>query len=64
MTAVLEPQADVMAAGPQDTQKAIRNALRRAGCTFEELAEQAKTGHFASTRAKLAWMAVGGYYEG
>lgn len=64
MTAVVEPQADVMIAGPEDTEKAIRNALSRAGCTFDELAEQARTGRFRSTRAKLAWMAIGGYYEG
>ncbi|MFG3621485.1 hypothetical protein [Nocardia sp. NPDC047654] len=64
MTAVLEPQAEVLVAGPEDTEKAIRNALARAGCTFDELAEQARTHHFQSTRAKLAWMAIGGYYEG
>lgn len=63
MTAVIEPGA-VLIAGPEDTKLAIANALRRAGCTFDELAEQAKTGRFESLRARLAWIAIGGYYGG
>ncbi|MBF6298223.1 hypothetical protein IU459_11795 [Nocardia amamiensis] len=63
MTAVIEPEETVMIAGPKDTEIAIKNALRRAGCTFDELAEQARTGQFRSLRARLAWVAIGGYYK-
>jgi hypothetical protein len=56
------PRAVVLVAGPEDTRAAIDNALRRAGCTFDELAQQARTGRFDSTAARMAWMAVGGYY--
>ncbi|OIN78990.1 hypothetical protein K3U93_19250 [Mycobacterium malmoense] len=62
MTAVAEPSADVLVANRDDLKKAIDNALRRAECTFDELAEQARTGNYASTRARLAWMAIGDLY--
>ncbi len=63
MTAVAEP-GPVLIAGPEDTKVAIANALRRADCTFDELAQQAATGRFDSLRARLAWIAIGGYYGG
>jgi len=62
MTTVAEPGADVMVATREDLKHAIENALRRAGCTFDELAEQARTGCYSSTRARLAWMAIGDLY--
>jgi hypothetical protein len=62
MTAVAEPSADVLVANRDDLKKAIDNALRRAECTFDELAEQAKNGNYTSTRARLAWMAIGDLY--
>jgi hypothetical protein len=63
MTAVIEPNADVKVANRDDLRRAIRNALNRAGVTtFDELAEQARTGHYLSTRARLAWMAIGDLY--
>lgn len=63
MTAVIEPNADVKVANRDDLKRAIRNALSRAGVkTFDELAEQARIGHYSSTRARLAWMAIGDLY--
>jgi hypothetical protein len=50
-------------ATPADLQAAIDHALARAGCTFDELAEQAKTGCFKSMRARLAWVAIGDLYR-
>lgn len=37
---------------------AIDNALARAGCTWEELQEQAKAGSFSSEIARRAWFVV------
>jgi len=63
MTAVIEPGAIVETASLDDTRQAIRNALKRAGgITFDELAEQARMGRYSSTRARLAWMAIGDLY--
>lgn len=63
MTAVIEPDSIVETASLDDTREAIRNALARAGVnSFDELAIQAKTGHYSSTRARLAWMAIGDLY--
>lgn len=60
MTAVIGPDVDVKVATHDDTKKAIANALRRAGgVSFDELAEQARTGSYTSTKARLAWMAIG-----
>lgn len=63
MTAVIEPDAVVESASYEDTRQAIRNALRRAGgVSFDDLAEQARTGRYSSTKARLAWMAIGDLY--
>ena len=39
----------------------IDNALARAGCTWEELQEQAKAGSFSSEIAKRAWFVVSSF---
>jgi len=63
MTSVIEPAADVKVANRDDLKRAIRNALKHAGVeTFDELADQAHTGNYGSTRARLAWMAIGDLY--
>ena len=62
MTAVADPGAQVQVADEDDLRAAISNALKRAGCSFDELAEQARTGQYSSTRARLAWMAIGDLY--
>jgi hypothetical protein len=64
MTAVIEPgAASVKVANRNDLKRSIRNALHHAGVTtFDELAEQARTGNYSSTRARLAWMAIGDLY--
>jgi hypothetical protein len=45
-----------------DLRVAIEHALSRAGCTFDELARQARTGNFDSIQARLAWVAIGDLY--
>ena len=39
----------------------IDNALARAGCTWEELQEQAKAGSFSSEIARRAWFVVSSF---
>ena len=39
----------------------IDNALARAGCTWEELQEQAKAGSFSSEIAQRAWLVVSSF---
>ncbi len=63
MTAIMEPDNTVVVADAADLQSAVTNALRRAGCSFEELARQARTGNFDSIQARLAWVAIGDLYE-
>ncbi|GAB38664.1 hypothetical protein GOSPT_048_00440 [Gordonia sputi NBRC 100414] len=62
MTAVLEPDGAVEVASAADLHAAIDNALRRADCTFDDLARQAREGRFESMRARLAWVAIGDLY--
>lgn len=64
MTAVIEPEETVIELSPQDVEASVKNALSKLGCTFDELAQQARTGHFQSLRARIAWVAIGGFYEG
>ncbi len=46
-----------------DTAHAIRNALTRLGCTFEELRDWAQTSEYPTVRHKMAWYALGPYYD-
>lgn len=62
MTAIMEPDNTVVVADAADLQSAVKNALRRAGCSFDELARQAETGSFDSIQARLAWVAIGDLY--
>jgi hypothetical protein len=62
MTTVLEPDGSVAVANAADLRLAVANALSRAGCTFDELAQQASTGDFDSIQERLAWVAIGDLY--
>lgn len=62
MTRALNRRKEVEIASTDDLRAAVDHALARAGCTFDELAAQAKTGHFDSMRARLAWVAIGDLY--
>lgn len=44
----------------QEWDCAVRNTLREAGLTYDQLAEQARTGDFASLRARKLWLTVHG----
>jgi hypothetical protein len=57
-------QSKVEVATRADLRAAVKHALVRANCTFDQLAEQAKTGHFSSMRARSAWVAIGDLYPG
>lgn len=60
VTAVLPGHpADVEEATDDDLRVAVREALARCGLTFDELAEQARTGSFDTVAARLAWVAIG-----
>jgi hypothetical protein len=48
----------VIVATVEDLEEALANALRIAGCTYEELREQARTGVFQSAAAHRAWPVV------
>ncbi|MBF6189401.1 hypothetical protein [Nocardia farcinica] len=61
MTAVQEPDT-VVEVNAEDTRIAINNALAAAGCTFDELAAQARSGRFDSLLSRMAWAAIGRYY--
>jgi hypothetical protein len=65
MTRTVQPSSSkVEVATRADLRAAIKHALDRADCTFDELAAQAKTGHFRSIRARAAWVAIGDLYPG
>jgi hypothetical protein len=57
-------QSKVEVASRADLRAAVKHALTRANCTFDQLAEQAKTGQFSSMRARAAWVAIGDLYPG
>jgi hypothetical protein len=59
MTSVVHDRELVLEATQDDLREAVNAALKRADCTFGQLAKQAKTGDFDSMRALLAWVAVG-----
>lgn len=59
MTAVLPDRPEVVEASEDDLRVAVGHALARSGFTFDQLAEQARTGQFESVRARLAWVAIG-----
>ncbi len=44
-------------------QEAIESALARAGCSWEELQEQAKVGRFNDEVARRVWFAVSSFAE-
>lgn len=61
---VKRSDVQVATATPADLRVAVRRALRRADCSFDELAAQARSGHFNSMRARAAWVAIGDLYPG
>lgn len=64
MTALAYGQYDNLAvASPADLRESIRNAEKRSGFTYDQLAAQARAGRFETFRARLAWIAVGGLRE-
>lgn len=58
-----DPYPHVIEASDSDLRKSIRNAEQRSGFSYDELAEQARTGNFESFKARLAWVAIGGLRE-
>jgi hypothetical protein len=61
--AARDPYPHVIEASDNDLRESIRNAEKRSGYTYDQLADQARTGHFKSFKARLAWVAVGGLRE-
>ena len=58
MTALQKERSTAVEASPTDVRRARANALREAGMTLDELEAQARTGHFESVKARLAWIAI------
>jgi hypothetical protein len=58
-----DPYPHVIEASDHDLRQSIRNAEQRSGFSYDELAEQARTGNFKSFKARLAWVAIGGLRE-
>jgi hypothetical protein len=58
-----DPYPHVIEASDDDVRASICNAEQRSGYSYDELAAQARTGDFASFKARLAWVAVGGLRE-
>jgi len=58
MTALQKERSTAVEASPTDVRTARANALRKAGMTLDELEAQARTGHFESVKARLAWIAI------
>ena len=65
MTSLLEKvqPTSVAHASRRDADKAVRDALRRAGMSAPELLAEGRAGRFSSLRARMAWVAVGGVLE-
>lgn len=61
MTALAhDPYVNVTEASDEDLRESIRKAEQRSGFTYDQLAEQARTGQYNSFQARLAWVAIGG----
>jgi hypothetical protein len=60
MTTLQKDQATVVEATAHDLEEARDNALKTAGVSLDELQKQARTGHFESVKARLAWIVVSG----
>lgn len=55
---------DVDVLSQDDAQVVIDRTLADLGLSFAQLAEQARTGHFETIEARLAWLAIGVLYRG
>jgi hypothetical protein len=58
MTALQNQRPVAVEASPDNVRRARTRALREAGLTMEELEAQARTGHFETVKARLAWIAI------
>lgn len=61
MTAVMEPQADVVEATPQELTEGVARVLAESGYSYRQLRGQAAVGRFDSPRARKAWMIVSAF---
>jgi hypothetical protein len=51
--------ADVDVLSQEDVNAVVDHALTSLALSFDELAEQARSGHFGSIEGRLAWLAIG-----
>lgn len=59
----MSDDVDVYVVTELDTAHAIRNTLGWLGCTYDELAEAHQTGDYPTVRHRMAWAALGPYYD-
>jgi hypothetical protein len=62
MTTAVRATDDVDVLSREDVNAVVDHTLTSLGISFDELAEQARTGHFESIEARLAWLAIGELY--
>jgi hypothetical protein len=56
-------ESEVLIVTDLDTAHAIRNALTRLNCTFEDLRDWAQTDDYPTVKHKIAWYVLGAYYD-
>jgi hypothetical protein len=61
MATTMTSHVDVLSRA--ETRELVRCTLSNLGLTFDELAEQARVGHFDTIEARLAWLAIGELYQ-
>lgn len=49
---------DTLIATDEDLRVAVKKALARVGLSYEQLAEQARSGRFESEAARVTWVAL------
>lgn len=56
----MKEEVEVVELTREEWDKLVASELGRLGLTYEELAEQARTGDFSCEDARWVWLAVGG----
>ncbi|WP_157186598.1 hypothetical protein [Nocardia jiangxiensis] len=63
MTATLEPKVEVVKLSETQVKDMIKGILANLGCSFDQLANMARTRDYPTMRHRLAWGRIGGYYK-
>jgi hypothetical protein len=55
---------EVIVLSSDEWDRAVRRSLKKLNLTYDELAEQARTGDFSSWRARKLWLTIGSRQRG